>query len=298
MARRWSAPKSEPELETGGRPRLARILEAYRDHPLGAGRIVSRARRDGRRRPFDERDLAVARDHGPTDQNHVGGARAVLGLAEAAGITERSRVLDIGSGLGGSARVLAATYGCRVVGIDASPRRHRDAVRLTRLVGLDHLVALRLGDVRAARAGRGRYDVVWGQGSWIHLPDRRALLRRAALWLVPGGRVAFEEAILARPPRGPAERSALARLSDLWNCDIVRDISWFTACEAAGLRVERVDDLTGVMHRDMSARAGARDARSDPRPTGRERLASRLAQHLVEDGVLGHSRVIALEGGS
>jgi 2-polyprenyl-3-methyl-5-hydroxy-6-metoxy-1,4-benzoquinol methylase len=40
--------------------------------------------------------------------------------AEALNIETGSELLDIGCGLGGPARFLAATYGCRVTGIDLS----------------------------------------------------------------------------------------------------------------------------------------------------------------------------------
>jgi cyclopropane fatty-acyl-phospholipid synthase-like methyltransferase len=56
----------------------------------------------------------------PLDQFHVRGLGSTRELAEALKVEEGAKVLDIGSGLGGSARFLAATYGCHVTGIDLS----------------------------------------------------------------------------------------------------------------------------------------------------------------------------------
>ena len=54
------------------------------------------------------------------DQFHTRGLAATAELAEMAGIGPAMSVLDVGSGLGGPARVLAAARGCRVVGVDLS----------------------------------------------------------------------------------------------------------------------------------------------------------------------------------
>ena len=56
------------------------------------------------------------------DQFHTRGLAATAELAGSAGITAAMSVLDVGSGVGGPARFLAATYGCRVTGIDIASR--------------------------------------------------------------------------------------------------------------------------------------------------------------------------------
>lgn len=298
MGRRWRVRTSELEGDRFPAPdtQAGEVLETYRSHPLRAASIVARARGEGRSRPFRERDLAFDSRTLLTDQNHVGGAGAVLGLAEAAGVGESSRILDLGSGLGGPARLLAARYGCRVLGIDLSPRRHRDARRLTKLVGLEHLARFRIGDVRELDPAVGRFDVVWGQGSWIHVPDRRAHFARVAAVLDAGGRVAFEEAALARRPRGPAEAERLRELCRLWSASLARNVSWLAACEAAGLRIARAEDLTSAMHEHFGGREAVCPAEGrgdDPYAAARERRATRLARTLVEAGLITQLRVVA-----
>jgi cyclopropane fatty-acyl-phospholipid synthase-like methyltransferase len=54
------------------------------------------------------------------DQFHTRGLAATAELAKLAGISAGMLVLDVGAGVGGPARFLAATYGCRVIGIDLS----------------------------------------------------------------------------------------------------------------------------------------------------------------------------------
>src|SRR4051812_34181337 len=75
-----------------------------------------------------------ARDHLALDLLN-GGLREVWALADALALDHDSRVLDLGCGLGGPARFIAERYGCRVTGLDLSPRQLASARALT--AGLD-----------------------------------------------------------------------------------------------------------------------------------------------------------------
>src|SRR5215510_11843202 len=69
------------------------------------------------------KDLAHLKtaDLAPIDEFHVRGRQATLELANRMELKPGSRVLDIGSGLGGPGRTLAEVYGCHVTGIDLTP---------------------------------------------------------------------------------------------------------------------------------------------------------------------------------
>jgi 2-polyprenyl-3-methyl-5-hydroxy-6-metoxy-1,4-benzoquinol methylase len=57
-------------------------------------------------------------DLGPVDEFHIGGRQATAELAAQLELDSDDHVLDVGSGLGGTARFLSHNYGCRVTGID------------------------------------------------------------------------------------------------------------------------------------------------------------------------------------
>ena len=75
---------------------------------------------------------------------------ATAELAKLAGITADMSVLDVGSGVGGPARFLAATYGCRVTGVDLSEPFVDAARYLTERTGLSGEVSFQTASAGAS----------------------------------------------------------------------------------------------------------------------------------------------------
>lgn len=78
----------------------------------------------------------TADDLKPVDEFHIGGAEATAALLDQLTIGPETRVLDVGCGIGGPARMLAGRHGARVTGIDLTPDFVEAARRLTEAVGL------------------------------------------------------------------------------------------------------------------------------------------------------------------
>lgn len=130
---------------------------------------------------------------GALDHFHTGGLRASRELLEVARIRPEDRVLDIGAGLAGSARMLAATVGCRVDCIEMSPDYCVGATLLNRLTGLEERIAVHEGSALALPFPDAAFDVVWMQNVGMNIADKRKLYAEIARVLAPGGRFAFQE---------------------------------------------------------------------------------------------------------
>lgn len=91
----------------------------------------------------DTTQLSVT-DLAAVDQLHAGFLPATQYLLEQLDLGPQTRLLDVGCGIGGPARVAAAAYGCPVIGIDLSPDFVRVAQALTEHVGLSGLVEHRV----------------------------------------------------------------------------------------------------------------------------------------------------------
>lgn len=142
----------------------------------------------------DPDNLTVA-DLAPVDHFHTLGASATTGLADAAGLKEGDEVLDAGCGLGGPARTLAETYGCRVTGIDITPEFCEAAAELNQRVGLGDKIVIREANALALPFGPDAFDVVWTMHVSMNIEDKAELYHQFARVLKPGGRLAFFDLI-------------------------------------------------------------------------------------------------------
>ncbi|MEJ2566458.1 MAG: methyltransferase domain-containing protein [Anaerolineales bacterium] len=127
------------------------------------------------------------------DHFHTGGLRASHELLEAAQIRADDRVLDIGAGLAGSARLLASAVGCRVDCIEMSPDYCAGAVLLNRLTGLEDRIKVHQGSALDLPFPDDSFDVVWMQNVGMNIVDKQQLYGEISRVLKPGGRYAFQE---------------------------------------------------------------------------------------------------------
>jgi SAM-dependent methyltransferase len=119
-------------------------------------------------------DRLTIDDTAPFDEFHSRRRRATEELATLLAPTAADRVLDIGSGLGGPARYLAATYGCRVSGVDLTEEFVTAATDLTRRTGLDTKVDFRQGSALDLPFPDASFDLGWTQNVAMNIQDRWA----------------------------------------------------------------------------------------------------------------------------
>jgi ubiquinone/menaquinone biosynthesis C-methylase UbiE len=130
----------------------------------------------------------TVQDLAPFDQMHVRGAQATEELGAALALDDTVHVVDVGCGIGGPARWLAATSGCRITGLDLSAEYCRIAILLTQRVGLADRVAFRQGSALAMPFEDGSFDAAYSQHAAMNIADKRGLYGEVARVLGPGGR--------------------------------------------------------------------------------------------------------------
>jgi len=137
-------------------------------------------------------------DLAPIDEFHIRGRAATLELAQAASVDSTKRVLDVGSGVGGTSRCLAREFGCRVTGIDLTDEYCRTAAMLSERIGLAELIDYRQGDATNLPFPDASFDIVWTEHVAMNIPDKPKLYREMHRVLKPGGTLAIYD-ILAGP---------------------------------------------------------------------------------------------------
>jgi predicted O-methyltransferase YrrM len=215
----------------------------YSSHPISERNI--RARLERQNIPttgLDEWSLAIDPGTDLSDQNHPGGVQSVLALGIAARISSASIVVDVGAGIGGSARVLAQAFGCSVFGIERDRHRCDEANRLTALVRLSDRVTFLELDALSATTDIRNADVLWGQSAWAHFPSPEAFLDRWLPAVRATGRVAMADAFLLREPVDGDEIRIMRELQASWAVHLVPLERWRRALETSGCDVIHVHD--------------------------------------------------------
>ena len=136
-------------------------------------------------------DRLTPEELAPIDEFHTLGRQATLELARLAGLAPGMLVLDVGSGLGGPSRCLAATFGCRVTGVDLLEEYCAIAEMLARRAGLCDLVDYRRADALELPFIDSQFDIVWTQHTTMNIEDKAACCRELNRVLKPGGRLAM-----------------------------------------------------------------------------------------------------------
>lgn len=129
------------------------------------------------------------------DQFHVRGLDSTKEMAEILKLKQDQSLLDIGSGLGGPARYLAAAHGVHVTGIDLTPQFVDVSDYLSERVGLADKLTFKQGDAIDLPFADEQFDVAWTQHVAMNIQNKPKLYQGIHRVLKTGGRFAIYDAI-------------------------------------------------------------------------------------------------------
>jgi SAM-dependent methyltransferase len=148
-----------------------------------ADRILETLREAG----TDVESLRVG-DLAPVDQLHAGGAAATEYVLERLDGDADTRLLDVGCGVGGPARLAAASGIGTVTGVDLTEAFVEAAEQLTGMVGLGDTVSFRANAGEELPFDDGSFDAAMMIHVGMNIPDKQAVFIEVRRVLVPGGR--------------------------------------------------------------------------------------------------------------
>ncbi|KAL8951802.1 MAG: hypothetical protein Q9222_002251 [Ikaeria aurantiellina] len=111
-------------------------------------------------------------------------------------LTPATRILDLGAGYGGAARLLVKEYGCSVVCLNLSSVQNSRNEHLTREAGMEDKIKIVEGKFEdVPESVGGNFDVVWSQDSFLHSDDRAKIVDEITRLLRKdgNGRVVFTD---------------------------------------------------------------------------------------------------------
>jgi len=229
---------------------------------------------------------------------HPGGAKLTRVLAHELGLRRGERVLDVASGPGATALLLAREFEVTVEGVDlAEGAVHRAGERATR-ESLGAVVHFSVGDAERLPLEDGSVDAVICECALCTFPDKRGAVSEFARVLRPGGRIGIADIVLDPERLDPALRSLAGQVACLADA---RPLEAYRAIiEAAGFRVVHVEEhpesLARMIERIRAAlpviEMAALPALEGLDLTRARDLAARAAR-AVEDGVASYALIVA-----
>ncbi len=133
------------------------------------------------------------------DEFHIGGREASEAFLSQLALSERDRVLDVGSGLGGGARWVAQRYGARVTGIDLTPEFVEVGRALCEWVGLEEQVELHAGSALAMPFSDDQFDAAYIMHVGMNIAEKPALMRELGRVLRRSSRIGIYDVMRTGP---------------------------------------------------------------------------------------------------
>ena len=117
----------------------------------------------------------------------TGGIKTAQELFSEIDLTPGAKVLDIGSGLGGSAFFIEENYAAKVTGIDLSS----NMIQLSnqRASYRNSKVQFILGDCTQMEFEPESFNLIYSRDSLLHVQDKTTLFQKIKDWLKPSGKV-------------------------------------------------------------------------------------------------------------
>lgn len=163
---------------------------------------------------------------------HPGGRASTAALLASAGISESSRVLDVGCGVAATPIRIAREHGAKVTAVDIAPLMLERAEANVRAAGLTGLVTVGHGDILALPFGDDAFDVVIAEAVTMFV-DRNTAAAELARVCRPGGKVLATEFLWRRPPSAQAREVFLGQVCPGMQFDTLDD--WVSVYAATGL---------------------------------------------------------------
>ncbi len=204
-------------------------------------------------------------DLAAVDEFHIGGRQATEDFVAQLELTSDDHVLDVGCGIGGTARYLAGTCGCRVTGLDLTPEFVATGRALCAWVGLSGRVELAQGSALAMPFEPASFDAAVMLHVGMNIADKAGLFAEVARVLRPGGtfglydimRKSDEPLVYPVPWATTPDTSALASPED-----------YRAALSGAGFEVTRERDRRAFAAEFFAALRKRTEAAGGPPPLG------------------------------
>lgn len=160
------------------------------------------------------------------EEFHIRGRAATDEMIELAGLVDGLEILDVGCGIGGPARSLAAACDCHVTGIDLTQEFITAAKDLSTRCGMEEQNTFVCGSATDMPFDEDEFELVWLQHVNMNIPNKLRLFSECHRVLRPGGKLALYEIFAGsgKELEYPVPWANEAAISHLETADNVREL--------------------------------------------------------------------------
>lgn len=188
------------------------------------------------------------------DSFHPGGEKLTKRLGEHLGLRPGTKVLDVASGRGESAILLARHFGCSVVGVDFGPENVREATLCAAAAEVSDLVSFVEGDAERLNFPDASFDAVICECAFCTFPDKAAAASEFARVVRPGGALGLSD-LTRSGPLPPELEGLLSWIACIADALPVDDYIGHLAAAGFGMTtVEPNDNALAEMARDIQGK--------------------------------------------
>ena len=231
----------------------------------------------------------VPEDLAPIDEFHTRGKESTIEIANLAQLEPQYNVLDVGCGLGGSARYIATKFGCSVTGVDLTDEYIDVANKLTEFVDLSDKVSFKQASALELPFTSESFDVVWTEHTQMNISNKVKFYSELGRVLKPNGRLVFQDIFgTNNPAHYPTPWAEHDSLSSLCTQEEAKD-----AIAKSNLVIEKWIDKSKLSIEFFKEMVKKTEGSSGPPPlafhllmgkTAKEKLMNQ-ARNLVENRV-------------
>lgn len=237
---------------------------------------------------------------------HPGGEALTLRLGELLRPGPEISVLDVASGQGTSAFLLAQRFGCRVVGIDYGADAVKSANERAQALGLAHLVSFQQGDAECLPLPDESCDALLCECAFCTFPDKATAAAEFQRVLKPGGRLGLSD--LTRNGDVPEDlRGLLAWIACIADAQPIE--RYEALLRGAGLTIERIephDEALSEFVREIQGKLFGAEllvklkqiALPAPLDFTQAKMLAKSAASAVRAGAFGYVALLATKPGS
>lgn len=234
------------------------------------------------------------------DSFHPGGTRLTHELGTLLGLTSGSTVLDVASGRGTSAFHLAASFGCKVTGIDLSEENVRQAAAEASQHGLAGQTEFQLGDAECLSFPEDAFDAIVCECAFCTFPSKQIAATEFYRVLKAGGNLGLSDLTRSAEPIAGLEGllSWIACIGDALPVCRYAGILETAGFQLAEIKnhgcalVEMVREIQGrLLGAEIMAGLGKIDLAGVDFATGKQ--FAQAAVTAIRDGTLGYVSIIA-----